>query len=186
MCGSPDPNRGQSDDPRALGSGPAQPSPHSPLLRGLNPWAPPSRSAWITVRPSLRRRPPARTRPPALVRCLSATAPRSRLGLAPLGSGSPRHRGGRRLFLHRRRRSPPPPPDVRRWGGSSGGRGGTRRPAQEGVATRCDPPASPLFRRGAQTPGPPRARASLASESRSAPQHWEVGRGRNWALPWGN
>lgn len=58
---------------------------------------------------------PARHRPPARARPLSsavpsATAPRSRLGSAPLGSGSPRHRAGRRLFLQSCRRSPPPPP----------------------------------------------------------------------------
>lgn len=56
-----------------------------------------------------RRRRPARARLPSSA-VPSATAPRSRLGSAPLGSGSPRHRAGCRLFLQRCRRSPPPPP----------------------------------------------------------------------------
>lgn len=56
--------------------------------------------------------PPARAR---LLRGPGATAPQSRLDSASLGSGSPRHRGWRRLFLQR----PPlrPSPDVRRGGG---------------------------------------------------------------------
>lgn len=67
-----------------------------------------------------RRRPPARARPPSSA-VPSATAPRSRLSSAPLGSGSPRHRAGRRVFHQRCRRSPPPPPLT------SGGVGGVER-----------------------------------------------------------
>lgn len=85
--------------------------------------------------------------PPARARLLSdrgATSPRSRLGSAPLGSGSPRHRGWRRFFLQR---SPlRPSPDVKAGGG-------TRRPAQEGAATRGDLPA-PVPRPGAQPSTP--------------------------------
>lgn len=98
--------------------------------------------------PARRRRPRAPARPAPLPLC---HRPSARLGSAPLGSGSPRHRGGRRLFLRRGRGSPPPPPDVRRGGSTEVG-GGPRRPAPEGAATRRDPHAYPLPARGL---GPP-------------------------------
>lgn len=104
------------------------------------------------------RRPRVRLRPRAararLLRGPCATAPRSRLGSAPVGSGSPRHRGGRRLFLQRP--PPRPSPDVKRGGGCrAGAGGGTRRPAQEGAATRCDLLVPTACRR-ARSPAPAR------------------------------
>lgn len=62
---------------------------------------------------------------------------------------------------------------------SSGGRG---RDAKAGPGGGCDPPrpaGPPAPCRRARTPAPPRALPPRASESRSAPQRREVGRGRD-------
>lgn len=153
------PESGDKAEPR--GFGPAPPWPHSPP-RGWSPWAPPSRWSRTRGRPRLRAR---------LLRGPCATAPRSRLYSAPLSSGSPRHRGGHRLFLLR----PPlrPAPDVRR-GGSSGGRGRAPKASPGGAATRR--PRSALGG-SAHVPAPAQQPSAPRRGVADAPSRLEVGGG---------
>lgn len=165
-------------------SRPAQPWPHSPLLRGLNPWAPPSRSARITVRPYPRAA--ARLRAPAaLLRCPLCHRPSvpALLGAPGLGLPAPP------------RRAPGLSPALQPLSASSpltsGGVGGVERRPGAGHEVRPRkglrppaihrPPHPPTRapRRLTRTPAPPRALQPRASESRSTPQRREVGRGRD-------
>ena len=136
----PQPESGdKAATPEPPGSDPKQPRPHSPLLRGLNPWAPPSRSAPTTVRPCPRAA--ARARPPAQLRCPSATAPRPGSARRPWARAPRATAAGAGSFSAAAAALRPLPPDVRRGGSTEVG-GGPRRPAPEGAATRT-PTRSP-------------------------------------------
>lgn len=165
-------------------SRPAQPWPHSPL-RGLNPWAPPSRSARITVRPYPRAA--ARLRAPALLRCPLCHRPSvpARLRAPGLGLPAPPRRAPAL--------SPALPPLSAPSPLTSGGGGVERRPGagREGrprrglrpAATRR-PPSSPPAGSDPRPSPRPAARRLGAAVCATAPGGG-AGEGLR-ALPWGD
>lgn len=132
---------GQSGGPgEPLGSGSVQPRPHSPLLRCLNLWAPPSRSAPTTVRlfPRAAARPPARACPPCSAAPLPPPLGPARLGAPGLGLPAPPRRAPA-LSPPLPRLSATSPLTSGGVGAVVGGRG---RDAKARPGGGCDPHAS--------------------------------------------